>query len=147
MAMLSVEQYSPADRLSAERVLTKLQRLDARTAVHSGRRLRQYDRKCVNCMLEIRPVPKHLDTRSSFLVWSFDISQSGLGFIAPGEIRETQLCIGIPIPGNTGQSNWFLTDVVRKRRVPEEHFWEYGVVIVARVDSPESVLETAEPAS
>lgn len=130
----SIEQYTPGDQKNAERVLAKLHNLYARTSVHAGRRLRRHERKFVTCALEVHPVSNNAAVRSPFRVWSFDVSQSGFGFIAPGEIYDKQLCIGLLIPG--GGTNWFLTDVVRKRQIPEEHFWEYGVVIVARVDAP-----------
>jgi hypothetical protein len=78
-----------------------------------------------------------------FRAFSVDVSQSGVGFIAPAELHDEQVCVGVP--GKEGRHNWFLAEIVRKRQVPEEMFWEYGAVFLARVDNPVPVTTQAEP--
>lgn len=145
MPMLSIEDYTPVHLRAAERVLTKLQGIDARTATRYGRE-RRHLRQSVKCVLEIHTVPKHRAVGDlPFRVWSFDVSQSGVGFIAPAEIHDEQVCVGVPASGD--RRSWFLADIVRKRQVPEEMFWEYGAVFLARVDTPEPVPAQVQPAT
>ncbi|WLD13859.1 hypothetical protein [Planctellipticum variicoloris] len=143
VAILSIEDYSVAHQRAAERVLEKLQRLDARIATKYGRE-RRHLRQAVRCVLEIHMLPKlRTSDGSPFRAYSVDVSQSGVGFIAPAEIYDDQVCVGVP--GKEGRHNWFLAEIVRKRQVPEEMFWEYGAVLLARVDNPVPIQ--AEPAT
>lgn len=145
MAILSIEEYSVAHQRAAERVLEKLQRLDARTATKYGRE-RRHLRQAVRCVLEIHMLPNlRASDESSFRAYSVDVSQSGVGFIAPAEIYDDRVCVGVP--GKEGRHNWFLAEIVRKRQVPEEIFWEYGAVFLARVDNPVPVPIQTEPAT
>lgn len=143
--MLSIEQYSVAHLRAAERVLEKLQRLDARSATKYGRE-RRYLRQAVRCELEIHMLSsRRTSDEPPFRVYSVDVSQSGVGFIAPAEIHDEKVCVGVP--GKEGRHNWFLAEIVRKRQVPEEMFWEYGAVFLARVDNPVPVPKQAESAT
>lgn len=132
--MLSIEEYSVAQQRAAERVLAKLQGLDARSATKYGRE-RRHLRQAVRCVLEIHMLPScRAAGELPFRAFSVDVSQSGVGFIAPAEIHNEQVCVGVP--GKEGRHNWFLVEIVRKRQVPEEMFWEYGAVFLAHVDNP-----------
>lgn len=143
MLMLSIEHYTPAQLRAAERVLTMLHGINARAATRYGRS-RRHRRQDVQCVLEVHPLPKSRSAEEPpFRVFSYDVSQSGVGFIAPAEFRDDQICIGVP--GTGDRRTWFLADVVRRRKVPEEMFWEYGAVFLARVDSPKPAAEQAQP--
>jgi hypothetical protein len=145
VAILSIDEYSVAHQRAAERVLAKLQRLDARSATKYGRE-RRHLRQAVKCVLEIHMLPNCLASKEPpFRAYSVDVSQSGVGFIAPAEIHDEQVCVGVP--GKEGRHNWFLAEIVRKRQVPEEMFWEYGAVFLARVDNPVQVPRQSESAT
>lgn len=132
--MLSVEQYSAIQVRSADRVLDTLQGLDVRTASQYGRE-RRFRRQSVKCTLEVHLLARCNGGRAeSFRAWSVDVSQNGLGFIAPEEIDCKEVCVGVP--GAAGRVSWFLAQMVRKRQVPEERFWVYGILFLARVDGP-----------
>jgi len=67
--------------------------------------------------------------------WSYSLSQGGVGLITQERIDSVDVWIGVHLPNQT--IRWKLGRIVRRRPIPEEEFFEYGVSFV-----PESVAAT-----
>ena len=131
MSLISPEQYNDKQNRAINRVLDTLDRLEARTSAHYSEK-RSHERKDFRGLiwLSIADVNQEFD-RATTKVWSRSISQSGLSFIYPMRIYETQIRVGVPV--GPDQVTWFRAEIVRHREVEEEHFWEYGVRFLGKV--------------
>ncbi|MFH1301622.1 MAG: PilZ domain-containing protein [Planctomycetota bacterium] len=133
MSLISLEQYTEKQNRAISRVLDLLDRIEKRTNVHYSEK-RSHERKDFRGIVWISIPDKNsaedaeVDT---IKVWSRSISQSGLSFIYPLPIRQTTIHVGVPVQGN--QVTWFRSEVVRRKEVQEEHFWEYGVRFLGKV--------------
>ncbi len=131
MSLISLEQYSEKQNRAINRVLDTLDRLDARTSAHYSEK-RAHERKAFRGLvwLSIPDGTQEFD-QAMTKVWSRSISQSGLSFIYPMRIYETQIRVGVPVGAD--QVTWFRAEIVRQKEVEEEHFWEYGVRFLGKV--------------
>lgn len=131
MSLISLEQYNDKQNRAINRILDTLDRLEARTSSHYSER-RSHERKNFRGLiwLSIADVNQEYDWATT-KVWSRSISQSGLSFIYPMRIYETQIRVGVPV--GPDQVTWFRAEIVRHKEVAEEHFWEYGVRFLGKV--------------
>jgi len=133
MGLINLEQYTDKQNRAISRVLDTLDRLDKITTAHYSDK-RKHERKNFRGVVWINTVPElnsENDVFSTTKVWSRSISQSGLSFIYPSPIQQTQIQVGIP--AEETQIIWFRAEIVRQREVEEEKFWEYGVKFLGKL--------------
>jgi hypothetical protein len=70
-------------------------------------------------------------TPREITVWTREISESGMSFICPERIADEWALIRLEIsPGNPV---WFVADIIRRRELPSDDFWEHGIAFRGRV--------------
>ncbi len=111
----------------AEKVLDLLERVQQRT-VQVYSRSREHERKSVRLFVQIF-VPAEdgsepTEGSSGMPAWSYDVSQSGIGFISCDPMPESFIYVGLTM-GN--KLTWRKGKIVRRREVPESTFIDYGV--------------------
>ncbi|GIX03205.1 MAG: hypothetical protein KatS3mg113_0211 [Planctomycetaceae bacterium] len=130
---IHVHDYNEHQRAAVQRILMLLERTQARADLQFSRR-RSSERKPFHRPIWIflsenpdaQPTLEQLLTGDqSFTAWAHSLSQGGLGFITPNSFEETQIHLGLPMPERV--IRWYAADVVRKRSIPGEDFFEYGV--------------------
>lgn len=62
--------------------------------------------------------------------WSYSLSQGGVGLIALECVSVPEFWVGVQLPNNT--MRWMNGRIVRRRRIPEEDFFDYGVSFAAK---------------
>lgn len=131
MSLVSLEQYTDKQNRSINRVLDTLDRIEQRTNVHYSEK-RSHERKDFRGLVWIS-IPEGTEEGefSTTKVWSRSISQSGLSFIYPQRIYETQIRVGVPVSNE--QITWFRAEIVRHKEVMDEEFWEYGVRFLGKL--------------
>jgi len=131
MSLVSLEQYTDKQNRSINRVLDTLDRIEQRTNVHYSEK-RSHERKDFRGLVWIS-IPEGTEEGefSTTKVWSRSISQSGLSFIYPQRIYETQIRVGVPVSND--QVTWFRAEIVRHKEVMDEEFWEYGVRFLGKL--------------
>lgn len=131
MSLVSLEQYTDKQNRSINRVLDTLDRIEQRTNVHYSEK-RSHERKDFRGLVWIStPEGTEEGEFSTTKVWSRSISQSGLSFIYPQRIYETQIRVGVPVSNE--QITWFRAEIVRHKEVMDEEFWEYGVRFLGKL--------------
>ncbi len=119
---------------SALRLIERLERLDALLA-DQFQRVRKHERIRAHGQLRVfvpAPGAKPTDLKNAQVihVWTRNLSQGGLSFIAREQILAEQIVVELPFAD--GRINYLLSNVVRTRQVDEE-FWEYGVAFLLRL--------------
>ena len=66
-----------------------------------------------------------------FRAMARDVSRGGLAFLHPEPLEETHVLIGMDVPDAGRQ--WIEADIVRRREIETEGFWEFGVAFRRRV--------------
>jgi len=130
---VSIAEYSERQRRTVTRILDQLDRCNARTEQHYSR-IRRHERKPYRGQVSVYvPTPEQSDPpdnrRGVFTAWCYSLSQGGMGFISPNSIELDIVVVGIHLPD--GQTRWFRGNVVRKREIPNEEFFDYGVAFHA----------------
>ncbi|MCA9041373.1 MAG: PilZ domain-containing protein [Planctomycetaceae bacterium] len=130
--MSSMKQGERLER-AAEEVLAILDRWDSRLQGHHTQK-RQYVRKPYRTKMTVFiPQSDGMAGESmestSFPVWSRNISQGGVSFIYPGQLKHGKYLMCLD-PEKSG-SLWFVVEIVRSREVHNE-FWEYGAKMLER---------------
>ncbi len=133
MCLLNLNQYSEKQNRALSRVLDSLDHLEKRMNVHySGKRI--HERKDFRGIVLIStPNDDPFDECdvNTVKVWSRSISQSGLSFVYPFPIFQTEILVGVPVTDD--QVSWFRSEIVRQKEIEEEKFWEYGVKFLGKV--------------
>lgn len=129
MALMSVDAYPEKLQRSAIRVLDSLDRIDDRTNDHYST-VRKHARTKFRGMVRIFvPDPEQdvvdPDNVESPRAWARSLSASGMSFIYPKELELTNFLAGLELPN--GRHTWMIAEIVRKKQMAEEEFWEYGV--------------------
>lgn len=119
--------------LIATEVLDILDRWEDRIQGHHTQKREHTRRRLRNKMNVFLPGAESLagecQEASSVEVWSRNISQSGICFIHPGQIKADRIIICLD-PDRTG-THWFHADIVRSRPVHND-FWEFGARFIER---------------
>ncbi|QDT39916.1 PilZ domain-containing protein [Stratiformator vulcanicus] len=132
MSVTSVTEFNDKQLRASQRVLDTLDRLDARTDDHYATK-RQYERRTFRGQATLlMSTFGDDDVRRQVKVWTRSISASGLSFICPGIINGDKVVIGLDIPDK--ETAWFDAEIKRRRKVPDETFWEYGVAFHGRTE-------------
>ncbi len=131
MSLINLDQYTERQSRAINRVLDTLDRIEQRTDAHYSEK-RSHERKKFRGLvwLSIPDGSQEFD-QATTQVWSRSISQSGLSFIYPMRIYETEVRVGVPVSAD--QVTWFRAEIVRQKEIQEEHFWEYGVRFLGKV--------------
>lgn len=66
------------------------------------------------------------ENAASITAWAYNLSPAGIGFVAPRQLRQQSVVIGLKLAD--GRLKRMLGRVVRMRQIPEEEFFDYGVV-------------------
>tara|TARA_R110002095_G_scaffold204153_2_gene186689 strand:+ start:6021 stop:6428 length:408 start_codon:yes stop_codon:yes gene_type:complete len=133
MGLISLDQYTEKQNRAISRVLDLLDRVEKRTNAHFSEK-RSHERKDFRGIVWISMPDENAGDENqaeAIKVWSRSISQSGLSFIYPLPIRQSTILVGVPVQGN--QVTWFRSEIVRRKEVQEEQFWEYGVRFLGKV--------------
>ena len=128
MTITSLDQYSDRQHRALQRILERMTVSDQR-AEPLYRRHRQHDRRqfqgaVLICLPAEAPEPSE-DHPSTFQAWAYNLSQGGMGFVSPSPIDGEHVSVGLKLP--TGGVRWMAGRIVRRRRIPEEEFFDYGV--------------------
>lgn len=130
MCPVSLAEYTESQQRSAQRALDTLDRLDSRLDAHFAG-MRRHPRRLFRGMATVRFPGGGNGATGEFTVWTRSISASGLSFICPNPIAEPWVLVGLePAPGEVV---WFFADIVRRKEVAGEGFWEHGVAFRGRV--------------
>lgn len=129
MSFLNVADYSERQRRALQRILDQMDRCNARTEQHYAR-LRRFVRSPYRGAVSIfLPAPDQYDPplngEGTFTVWSYSLSQGGMGFVSPNAFDDRSIVVGVHLP--SGLTRWFRGEIVRRRQVPGEEFYDFGV--------------------
>jgi hypothetical protein len=129
MFAVSIADYNERQHRAVTRILDQLDRCNARTEQHYSR-VRRHERKpyrgAVSVYVPTAQQPEPMPgIEGVFTAWSYSLSQGGMGFVSPNFIELHNVVVGIHLPD--GQTRWFHGDVVRRRQIPNEEFYDYGV--------------------
>lgn len=126
---LSVADYTERQFRALRRILDQIDRCNSRSDPHYGPR-RRFERKPYRGAVTVflptfdRPDPPP-NGQGTFTAWSYSLSQGGMGFVSPSNFDERTVVIGIHLPES--QTRWFRGEIVRKRLILGEEFFDYGV--------------------
>jgi hypothetical protein len=140
MHFINVADYSERQNRALQRILDQMDRCNTRTEQHYAR-LRRFERRPYRGPVTVfLPSPEQPDPppsgRGCFTAWSYSLSQGGMGFVTPNEIDDPTVVVGVHLPD--GAVRWFRGDVVRRREIPGEGFYDYGVAFhAARPHQPD----------
>lgn len=131
---MRLQHNSPNYEKLAQETLNIMDRWDEKFSHHLNPE-RQHERKSFRSRLHAR-IPERETTNGikipshSFLVWTRDLSQTGVSFIYQEELKtdSLHLCLNTESSGDL----WYLVEIVRKRQV-YNHFWDYGVQFRERI--------------
>jgi hypothetical protein len=129
MSFLNVADYTERQHRALQRILDQVERCNARTEQHYAR-VRKFERRPYRGAVTVfLPTPDQLDPplngQGTFTAWSYSLSQGGMGFVSLQALDERSIVVGVHLPG--GQTRWFRGEIVRKRQIPGEEFFDYGV--------------------
>lgn len=134
MSSVTIEHYTERQQRSAQRVLDTLDQMDSRLSPHYSAK-RQHSRRAYRgvgtlCFVDVSQPTIEFSKEKCCEVWIRAVSLSGLSFIYPEEILTKQVLFGLK--SASGETTWFVAEIVRSRSVVEEGFWEYGVKFLRR---------------
>lgn len=125
-----------SEELAAERILTLLDKTEQRNSIQFSKQ-RDYERQTVRgtLILSLQSSVNHVcDIREeatlSARCWS--ISQSGASFLFTGNLTLTEIIVGLSVLED--EMTWFQSQIVRKRKIPNVDFWEYGVKFLRKIN-------------
>ncbi len=122
--------------LNARRLLDRLEQWENRLEGHFTQKRTHERLKARGRIAVVVPPPgsspANLARGRRVEVWTRNVSQGGICFIANEPIPVDQLVLQLRFADGT--EHLFLGQIVRRRQV-DEHFWEYGVSFVKRLDS------------
>lgn len=133
MSYISVAEFSERQQRTLQRILDQMERTNARTEQHYSR-VRKFERKPYRgTVMVFLPTPEQseppFNSHGTFTACSYSLSQGGVGFITPNYLAEQTIVVGVQLPN--GRIRWFRGDVVRRREIPGEEFYDYGVAFHA----------------
>lgn len=133
MPYVSVGHYTERQVRSAQRILEQITRSNLRTQSYYARLRKSERRPYLGCISIFLPTPQQSDPPpagpGTFTAWSYSLSQGGVGFITPNQIDDQVIVVGIHLPD--GSTRWLRGNIVRKRQIPGEAFFDYGVAFQA----------------
>lgn len=128
-AYLSVQNYSEKQKREVFRLLDSLAKSENRLGEHYSL-LRSHPRQRCQNILHLRlPAPSGEQVVVS--AYMRDVSPGGTSFIYPGELDCHKIYVGIPIPGR--DETWFQGEIVRRKQIMDQQFWDYGVKFKQRL--------------
>jgi hypothetical protein len=130
---MSLESYTGDQKLAAQRALSEAQRTAVLNEWVSGD-LPQHPRSPVRAVINVRlaePKGASCEWSTPFRAIACDVSQTGLAFLHPERLEAKQILVGIDLPKDGRR--WFEAEIVRRREIEGEGFWEYGVALRRRV--------------
>lgn len=145
MSFLNVADYSERQNRALQRILDQMDRCNTRTEQHYSR-LRKFERRPYRGPVSVfLPSPEQLDPplngHGCFTAWSYSLSQGGMGFVTPNQVDDHTVVVGVHLPNGT--IRWFRGDIVRRREIPGEEFFDYGVAFqAARANQAETDHES-----
>ncbi|QDT63185.1 PilZ domain-containing protein [Calycomorphotria hydatis] len=132
MPVISATDYSEKQQRSAQRTLEMLDRMDSRMEEHYAtirkHHRREFRGQAILCLPPTEDNPLPVKAR----VWTRSISESGLSFICPAHITDDKIIIGLDLPN--GKVSWLHAEIRRRKEIPNEQFWEYGVAFRGRAE-------------
>jgi hypothetical protein len=130
MSTDTLESYAETQKRSALRALDSLDRLESRLGSHYSDR-RRHERRPFRSIATVRIAATESSPARDVTVWTREISESGMSFICPEQITDEWALIRLEI--SPGHPTWFVADIIRRRELPSEEFWEHGIAFRGRV--------------
>lgn len=136
-ATANVPTFSEREQRDIARILDRMDRVSNRTEQHYSR-MRKHDRKPYRGPLSVfLPTEFHMSPPANgdercLPAWSYSLSQGGVGMIMLEELTWNELWIGVHLPNHS--LRWMYGRIVRRRQVPEEAFFDYGISFMPHTD-------------
>ncbi|MDQ3332617.1 MAG: hypothetical protein M3552_18540 [Planctomycetota bacterium] len=130
MSAVTLNEYAESQKRCAQRALDALDRLDSRLGSHYSDR-RRHVRRTFRSIATVRLAATAGSEARDVTVWTREISESGMSFICPDQITDEWALIRLEV--SPGSPVWFVADIIRRREVPSEEFWEHGIAFRGRV--------------
>lgn len=150
MSMSLPSHSTDSDRQSrtVKRILDQMDRIALRADPQYSRQ-RQHERKTYRGPLSLfvpttdSESPPH-DLSGCVEGWSYSLSQGGVGLIARENIESPTMWVGVHLPH--GSVRWLHGKIVRRRAIPDEQYFEYGVAfgVAPAAGQPANEGQTAD---
>lgn len=140
MSLAFITEFTERQNRTLKRIVEMLNAAEARTE-SMYKRARKHDRKEFQGRIYIF-VPTAVsaepseDCPTTLPAWAYNLSQGGVGFVAPNEIAQKSVAIGLKRPD--GAIRWMTGRIVRSRPIPNEDFFDYGVAFQRQPDPANS---------
>jgi hypothetical protein len=127
-----------------QRILDQMERTAQRTGPQYAR-VRKHERKTYRGPLTVflpygnREEPPQTTEVGCYPAWSYSLSQGGVGLIMPEEILQNDVWVGVHLPNNSVR--WMFGHIVRRRPIPEEEFFDYGISFTQKQSEPTTAKE------
>ncbi len=129
MSLASDNTLTDRDQRALERILDGFQKVLSRADTQFSR-VRKHGRKPFRGIVSIfcseignRTPPQ--DHQELPIGWTYSLSQGGVGLVSLEAAEFDDVSIGLHLPG--GKIRWIPGRIVRRRKIPEERFFDYGV--------------------
>jgi hypothetical protein len=129
MIVAQIPTYTERQNRSLNRIVEMLAAAETRAGT-AYKRTRKHPRKeFQGRILVCLPTPGCPEPGeghpTTFPAWAYNLSQGGVGFVAPMDILSPSIAIGLKQPD--GSVRWMMGRIVRRRRILGENFIDYGV--------------------
>ena len=141
----SAPAFSEREQRDIQRILDRMDRVSNRTEQHYSR-MRKHDRKPYRGPLtlflptEFRMAPPANGDERCLPAWSYSLSQGGVGLIMLEELTWNEVWVGVYLPNQS--LRWMYGRIVRRRPVPEEAFFDYGISFIPHTEHVDSNVDT-----
>ncbi|WP_339730520.1 hypothetical protein [uncultured Gimesia sp.] len=122
---------------AAARFLALLEKMEQKSTIQFAKQ-RKHARQTIRgtLIVSLQSEVEHVcdirnEETSAALCWS--ISQAGASFLFPGSLGKHNILVGFTVQED--EYSWFDSEIVRKRKIPDVDFWEYGLKFLRKIDS------------
>ena len=110
-----------------------LDRVESRPSVRDNANRRRHERRHYRATAVLLPIGGSLP--EARVVWTRSLSEGGMSVVATERVAVDRVTLGLRAGT---QFRWMTAQVVRRRELPEQGFWEYGLKFTGRAEVPGS---------
>jgi hypothetical protein len=129
MSSIRLPGYSDRQNRALPRIIEIMAAEESRAESRYKSRRRHHRRRFQGAVQVCQPTaafPAPSGTHPTvFAAWAYNLSATGIGFVAPLPLADKSVAIGLRLPD--GNVRWMPGRIVRSRQVPQEEFFDYGV--------------------